>query len=137
MTLLRRHGVWLIIATVVGIAGAWLFHALGARVYLSTAQVDVEPNPAVAGAAVAPNMATEQQVATSGVIVDSTAAALGVAPRSLAGSLVGQGDKHGQRAVDRLHQPGARPGPEMRCRRGGCLHRLPQPADRDQGTAGA
>jgi len=87
MTLLRRHGVWLIIATVVGIAGAWLFHALGAHVYLSTAQVDVEPNPAVAGAAAVPNMATEQQVATSGVIVDSTAAALKVPPQSLAKSL--------------------------------------------------
>ena len=87
MTLLRRHGVWLIAATVVGIAGAWLFRALGPQVYLSTAQVDVEANPAVISNASVPNMVTEQQVATSGVIVDRTAAALKVPPQSLAGSL--------------------------------------------------
>jgi polysaccharide biosynthesis transport protein len=87
MTLLRRHGVWLIVATVVGIAGAWLYHALGPQVYLSTAQVDVEANPAVATNSSVPNMATEQQVATSGVVVDGAAAALEVPSQILAGSL--------------------------------------------------
>ena len=86
MTLLRRHGLWVIIATVVGIAGAWLYHASQTPVYLSTAQVDVEPNAAI-GTPVTPNMATEQQVATSGVVLGRTAAALGVSTQNLAGNL--------------------------------------------------
>jgi polysaccharide biosynthesis transport protein len=87
MTLLRRHGLWVIIATVVGIAGAWIYHASQPAVYMSTAQVDVEPNIAAGGAAVTPNMATEQQVATSEIVLGRTAAALGVSTQNLAGNL--------------------------------------------------
>ena len=61
MTLLRRHGLWVIVARIVGIAGAWLYYAAQPHVYRSTAQVDVEPNPILGTAAVAPNMATEQR----------------------------------------------------------------------------
>jgi polysaccharide biosynthesis transport protein len=86
MTLLRRHGLWVIIATVVGIAGAWIYHSVQPAVFLSTAQVDVEPNAAI-GTPVTPNMATEQQVATSGVVLGRTAAALGVSSQNLAGNL--------------------------------------------------
>lgn len=84
MTLLRRHGLWVIVATIVGIAGAWLYYTAQPHAYTSTAQVDVEPNPTLT-TPVVPNMATEQQVATAGVTVGRAAAALGVAPGSLAG----------------------------------------------------
>ena len=87
MTLLRRHGLWVIIATVVGIAGAWLYQSAQTPVYQSTAQVDVEPNPAGTGTPVTPNMATETQVATSGVVLGRTAASLGVQPQNLTGNL--------------------------------------------------
>lgn len=87
MTLLRRHGLWLVIAMMVGIAGAWLFYASQPHVFQSTAQVDVEQNPAVTGTQVVPNMATEQQVATSGEIAARTATSLGVPAQSIAGHL--------------------------------------------------
>ena len=86
MKVLRRHILWLITATIVGIVGAWLFHAAQPHVYRSTAQVDVEPSAAL-GAPVTPNMATEQQVATSGVILGRTATALGATTHGLAGHL--------------------------------------------------
>ena len=86
MTLLRRHGLWLIVAMAVGIAGAWLYYSAAPHVFLSTAQVDVEPN-ATLGTPVTPNMATEQQVATSGLVEGRTAAALGVSAQSLSGEL--------------------------------------------------
>jgi polysaccharide biosynthesis transport protein len=87
MTLLRRHGLWVIIATLAGIAGAWLYYTAQAGAYLATAQVDVESNPAIAAAAAGPNMATETQIATSGVVLRGAAAALGVTEQSLAGHL--------------------------------------------------
>jgi uncharacterized protein involved in exopolysaccharide biosynthesis len=87
MTLLRRHGLWVIIATVVGIAGAWLYHSAQPAAYTSTAQVDVEPNTGLGGPPVTPNMATEAQVATSGIVLGNTANALGISPRVLAGEL--------------------------------------------------
>ncbi len=86
MTLLRRHGLWVIIATVVGIAGAWLYHSAQPTVYQSTAAVDVEPNAGLP-APVTPNMATEAQVATSGVLLGRTAAAMGVSTQSITGDL--------------------------------------------------
>jgi polysaccharide biosynthesis transport protein len=82
MTLLRKHGRWLIITTLVGIAGAWIFASRPAP-YISIAQVDVEPNVGL-GTPVVPNMATEEQVATSGVVLARTAHALGVKPGDLA-----------------------------------------------------
>ena len=86
MTLLRRHGVWVVVAALAGIAGAWLFYSARPHVYLSTAQVDVEAN-ATLGTSAPPNMATETQVATSGIILGRTAAALGVSIQGLAGQL--------------------------------------------------
>ena len=87
MTLLRRHGLWVIIATVVGIAGAWLYHAAQPTMYTSTAQVDVESNVVPGAAPITPNMATEEQVATSGIVLGNTANDLGVSTRVLAGEL--------------------------------------------------
>jgi len=87
MTLLRRHALWLVIATVVGIAGAWLYHSAQSTVYTSTAQVDVESNAVVGGAPVTVDMGTEEQVATSGIVLGNTANAIGVSPQVLAGEL--------------------------------------------------
>jgi polysaccharide biosynthesis transport protein len=86
MTLLRRHGLWVIIATVVGIAGAWLYHSAQPTAYQSTASVDVEPNAGLP-APITPNMATEAQVATSGVLLGRTAAAMGVPTQTITGDL--------------------------------------------------
>jgi Mrp family chromosome partitioning ATPase len=86
MTLLRRHALWLIIAALVGIAGAWLLSTSEGHSYASTAQVDVEPNPTL-NTPIVPNMATEAQVATSGVMVGRTAAQLHVSPGGLSGHL--------------------------------------------------
>src|SRR6266571_3785348 len=80
MTLLRKHGLWLVIATMAGIAGALLYHLALPVSYMSTSQVDVEAHIVAQAAPIIPNMATEAQVATSGVVVASTARALGTMP---------------------------------------------------------
>ena len=87
MTLLRKHGLWLVFATMAGIVGAWLIYASRPTVYLSTAQVDVEPHVVALTTPIVPNMGTEEQVATSGVVLASTARALGAKPRNLATDL--------------------------------------------------
>jgi len=84
MTLLRKHGLWLLAAAVAGIVGAWLYYALQPSAYQSTAQVDVEPRVVASSNPIVPNMATEAQIATSGVVLSSTAAALGETPTTMA-----------------------------------------------------
>jgi polysaccharide biosynthesis transport protein len=83
MTVLRRHSLWLLLATIVGIVGAALVYTTRAVVYSSSAQVDVESHIGTNTTPVAPNMTTETQVATSGVVVAGTARALGSSPSSL------------------------------------------------------
>jgi Mrp family chromosome partitioning ATPase/capsular polysaccharide biosynthesis protein len=83
MTVLRKHGLWLIVATLVGIAGAWLVAAGRPVLYSSTAQVDVEPHVVANTTPITPNMGTEAQVVSSGVVLASTARAVGVTQRSL------------------------------------------------------
>lgn len=78
MTLLRRHGLWLVLATIAGIVGATLMYTSRSITYSSTAQVDVEAHVVANTTPVTPNMTTETQVATSGVVVTSTAKALGL-----------------------------------------------------------
>ena len=112
MKVLRRHILWLITATIVGIVGAWLFHAAQPHVYRSTAQVDVEPSAAL-GAPVTPNMATEQQVATSGVILGRTATALGATTHGLAGHL--SASVTGTANVLSISCTGATPAAAQRC----------------------
>lgn len=87
MTLLRKHILWLILATMAGITGAVLVHASLPVRYVSTTQADVEPNLAALTIDWAPNMVTEQQVATSGVVLASAARALGTTPTDLAKDL--------------------------------------------------
>jgi succinoglycan biosynthesis transport protein ExoP len=84
MTLLRKYLVWLILATVAGLAGALLIYAFRPVSYVSTAQVDVEPHLAESLIPVVPNMGTEEQVATSGVILDGPARALHMTYQKLA-----------------------------------------------------
>ena len=83
MTVIRRHGLWLLLATIVGIAGAALIFATRPIAYSSTAQVDVESHVVANATLVAPNMTTETQVATSGVVVARTARAIGSNASSL------------------------------------------------------
>lgn len=87
MTVLRKHGLWLVVAMIAGIAGAWLIYLARPVVYTSTAQVDVEPHLVANTTPVPPNMTTEAQIATSGVVVTSTARALGVTSKSLQSNL--------------------------------------------------
>jgi capsular exopolysaccharide synthesis family protein len=77
MTLLRRHGLWLLLATIAGIAGALLVYTGRSIAYSSTAQVDVESHIVANTTQVPPNMTTETQVATSGVVVAGTAHTIG------------------------------------------------------------
>ncbi len=83
MTVLRRQGVWLVLAALAGCAGAWVVQASLPARYTSTAQVDVEPRLEPALAPVLPNMGTEEQVAISGVVLASTARTLHTAPLKL------------------------------------------------------
>jgi capsular exopolysaccharide synthesis family protein len=83
MTLIRRHGLWLLLATILGVAGAALIFATRPIAYSSTAQVDVESHAVAGVAPVPPNMTTETQVATSGVVVTSTARVIGSNASSL------------------------------------------------------
>ena len=87
MTLLRKYSLWLLLATLAGIAGAWLIYASLPVRYVSTAEVDIEPTAAAIAANWAPNMITEQQVATSGVVLTDVTRAIGIPPGTLAGDL--------------------------------------------------
>ena len=83
MRLLRKHILWLVLATVAGMAGAFLIHHSVAASYVSTAEVDVEPNLPALVIPYTPNMVTEQDVATSGVVLDNAASALGTTSTAL------------------------------------------------------
>jgi polysaccharide biosynthesis transport protein len=83
MTLLRRHGLWLVLAMIAGITGAYLLYSGQSTSYSSSAQVDVESHVVAMTTPVQPNMTTETQVATSGVVVTSTAHAVGMSTGSL------------------------------------------------------
>ena len=87
MTLLRKNIVWLILATMAGVAGALLIHLSLPVRYVSTAEVDVEANIAALNVGYTPNMVTEQQVATSGVVLADAAFSLGTTPTALAKDL--------------------------------------------------
>jgi Mrp family chromosome partitioning ATPase/capsular polysaccharide biosynthesis protein len=87
MKLLRKYILWLILATMAGIVGALLIHVSLPSHYVSTAEVDVEPNVAVLSAGYSPNIVTEQQVATSGVVLAAAARGLGTTPSALSENL--------------------------------------------------
>ncbi len=83
MTLLRKHIAWLVLAVAAGIGGALLIHHSIAPRYTSAAEVDVEPNIPALTIQYVPNMVTEQDLATSGVVLASAARALGITPAAL------------------------------------------------------
>jgi capsular exopolysaccharide synthesis family protein len=83
MKLLRKHIAWLLLATVAGIAGAMAIHVSVAPSYTSAAEVDVEPNLPALTIEYTPNMVTEQDVATSGVVLANAAQALGTTSTAL------------------------------------------------------
>ncbi len=84
MTVLRKHGLWVVAATLAGVVAAWLYAQSVAVHYSSTAQVDVESHVVPGATLVVPNPATEKIVATSGVVVVHAARALGINPGLLA-----------------------------------------------------
>src|SRR6202050_2366567 len=83
MTLLRKQIVWLVVALVAGIAGGYLAYSAKSVAYSSTAQVDVEAHVVANTTPVAPNMATEKAVATSGVVLEAVSQKLGATPGQL------------------------------------------------------
>ena len=87
MRLLRRHAVWLLLATVAGLAGAWLISARLPVRYDSTAQVDIESHTGTGAPLVVPNLATEKLIATSGVVLKNAATTLGTRPALLSKNL--------------------------------------------------
>ena len=76
--MIRKHAIWVVLATLVGLAGAWLALSGQAVAYGSSAAVDVEPRIITGSVPVTPNLATEEKVATSGVVLDVAASILGV-----------------------------------------------------------
>lgn len=87
MTLLRKQGLWLVFAVLAGVVAGWLVYAGKATAYASTAQVDIEAHVVQNTTPVQPNLATEKQVATSGVVVANTARSLGLKPADIAKAL--------------------------------------------------
>jgi succinoglycan biosynthesis transport protein ExoP len=83
MTLLRKHIRWLVLAVLAGIVGAVFIHVSVPARYLSAAEVDVEPNIPALTIDYTPNMVTEQQVATSGIVLADAARTLGTTSTAL------------------------------------------------------
>src|ERR1022692_1494054 len=63
MKLLRKRGVWVVLATMACIAGAWLVGSQGTTQYASTAVVDVEARVFANTVPVTPNLANELAIA--------------------------------------------------------------------------
>jgi polysaccharide biosynthesis transport protein len=84
MRLIRKHAIALVLAAIVGLAGAWLLVSLRSAAYTSTASVDVEPRIITGSTPVTPNLVTEEKVATSGAVLSKAAPAVGMSPSDLA-----------------------------------------------------
>jgi capsular polysaccharide biosynthesis protein/Mrp family chromosome partitioning ATPase len=86
--ILRAHLVWILLMTAGVTAGAALYSFSRTSLYTSHADVVVQPRLfSASGQPLAPDMGTEQAVATSGAVVVRAAKALGVAPDALVKSL--------------------------------------------------
>lgn len=83
MRMIRKHAIWLVVATLVGLTGAWLVVSGRHLEYTSTADVDVEPRLITGTVPVTPNLATEEKVAVSGDVLSSVAPELGLSPGHL------------------------------------------------------
>ena len=84
MILIRKHAIWLVLATLLGLVGAWIVISFKPVAYTSTASVDVEPRVITGSTPVIPNLVTEERVATSGTVLDKIAPTLGLTPVALA-----------------------------------------------------
>jgi len=84
MRMIRKQAIWVVLATLVGLIGAWLSVSGRAVAYTSTAGVDVEPRIIAGSVPVTPNLATEEKVATSGDVLGAAAGALHMTPGHLA-----------------------------------------------------
>jgi capsular exopolysaccharide synthesis family protein len=84
MRLIQKHVTWLVIAAVVGLAGALGIVSLRSAAYTSTASVDVEPRIITGSTPVVPNLVTEERVATSGAVLGQVAPSLGMSSTELA-----------------------------------------------------
>jgi capsular exopolysaccharide synthesis family protein len=83
MSFLRRYVLWIIIATVACIAGSWAIAARQPAQFAASASVDVEASVIPGVAPVAPNLATELQVATSGSVLSAASSLLGTSNQQL------------------------------------------------------
>jgi capsular exopolysaccharide synthesis family protein len=81
---MQRHAIWLVLAILVGLAGAWVVLSLKPVAYTSTAAIDVEPRVITGSTLVIPNLVTEERVVTSGAILDKIAPTLGMSSVDLA-----------------------------------------------------
>jgi capsular exopolysaccharide synthesis family protein len=87
MKLLRKRGVWVVLATMACMAGAWLVTSHGSVKYTSTAQVDVEAHVFANTVPVTPNLANEKAIAASGSVLDTAAQSLGITTDTLSADL--------------------------------------------------
>jgi capsular exopolysaccharide synthesis family protein len=87
MKLIRKHAIWLVLATLVGLTGAWLTVSGKPVAYTSTAAIDVEPRIINGSTPVTPNLVTEERVATSGDVLGVAAPVLGMNPGHLSAHL--------------------------------------------------
>jgi len=83
MRMIRKQAIWVVLATIVGLIGAWLSVSGRPVAYTSTAAIDVEPRIIAGSVPVTPNLATEEKVATSGDVLGEAAQALGMSPGHL------------------------------------------------------
>jgi succinoglycan biosynthesis transport protein ExoP len=83
MRLIQRHAIWLVLATLIGLAGAWIVLSLNPVAYTSTASVDVEPRIITGSTPVVPNLVTEERVAASGAVLNKAAPLLAMTTTDL------------------------------------------------------
>lgn len=76
--LIRVHGWWIVLVTIVVTTGAWAVARTAPTEYTSAAIVVVESRVRANTTPVAPDMGTEKQLAQSGLVVDPAARALGL-----------------------------------------------------------
>jgi succinoglycan biosynthesis transport protein ExoP len=79
----RRYALWIVLATVACTIGGWVITARQPAQFTAAATVDVEANVIPGAAPVPPNLATEQQVATSGSVLSSAASTVGLSSSQL------------------------------------------------------
>ncbi|GAA2589445.1 hypothetical protein GCM10010435_80020 [Winogradskya consettensis] len=86
--LIRVHGWWIVLVTVLVMAGAYAVASNAPIEYRSAAIVVVESRVRANTTPVAPDMGTEKQLAQSGLVVDPAAKQLGIGPGEMAEGLV-------------------------------------------------